>query len=298
MHPVDPMILRSKSAGGSCWRRWLWPLVLVSVLVRWVSGDVSPAAAEGKAPGAAPVAAVPAGTPAADPAAAPPAGAAEPGGAQLGGGAPDGVIPVAHSAARYREMVENSPFAVATPVVASAEPEPNFAMNLYVVGVLKMRYPDGRQSDYVTIKSRADNTTFSLQGSQPNKDGIALVGVEWAEVGKSKVNLKKGAEFGTLEFDEANIRGGGVGGAANPAVSVVAAGGAGVPPPFPGGAGQRPAARPGAVPLGQPLNGGGRPATPVAGRTGSLATPAPSSVRRRIRPISSGQGTVKPQPAR
>jgi peptidoglycan hydrolase-like protein with peptidoglycan-binding domain len=206
------------------------------------------------------------------------------------------VVPKSFPAERYREMLEQSPFALATPAAANAEPEPNFAMNLFVKAIAKLRYPDGRQSEYVTIQSRADNTTFSLEGNQPNKDGISLVGVEWQDGFKSKVSLKKGTEVGTLEFDEANIRGASAAGASG----AVGAGGAvnaqaGGVPPFPGGGSQRPANRPaGSGLIAQPLNGAGRPATPVAGKTGGLSTPGSTSVRQRIRPISSGQGMLKP----
>ena len=227
------------------------------------------------------------------------------------GGAPvatkdAGIVPRPYPAERYREMLEQSPFALATPVAATAEPEPNFAMNLYVKGIAKFRYADGRETNFVSITSRSDNATFVLEGSTPNKDGIALEGVEWVEGLKSRVSLRKGSEVGTLEFDQANVRGGA--GAPGGTVAPGAASGmpavgiqSGAVPPFPGVSGQRPANRPaGTALLPQPINGAGRPATPLSGKSGSLTAPGPTSVRQRIRPISSGQGMLKPQqsPAR
>jgi peptidoglycan hydrolase-like protein with peptidoglycan-binding domain len=227
--------------------------------------------------------------------------------ADVGAPVPDadpGGVPRSFPAERYRGMIEQSPFALATPVAATAEPEPNFAMNLYVKSIAKFRYSDGRESDYVTITSRSDNVTFVLEGSTPNKDGVTLAGVEWVDGLKSRVNLRKGSEVGTLEFDQANVRGGGgapggtvaPGGAATgmPAVGLQS----GAVPPFPGGSGQRPSNRPsGTALLPQPINGAGRPSPALSGKTGALPAPAPTSVRQRIRPISSGQGMLKPQQA-
>jgi hypothetical protein len=190
----------------------------------------------------------------------------------------NGVLPAAFPADRYREMLEHSPFAVATPAAVPVETAPGFATNLYVMGIAKMRYADGRESEYVTIKSRSDNTTFSLSGSEPNKEGIALVGVEWVDgLGKSKVNLKKGAEFGTLEFDQANVRApsGGPQGISGAAVA---------PPQMPGA--PRSAIRPSSnTQLGSPLP----PSTRIPGsaKPGGLPTPGGGTIRQRIRPISS-----------
>jgi peptidoglycan hydrolase-like protein with peptidoglycan-binding domain len=209
------------------------------------------------------------------------------------------VLPKAHPVERYREMIERSPFSLATPVAAGAEPEPNFTMNLYVLSVARLRYPEGRQSEYVTIKSRADNTTFSLEGNEPNGDGIALVGVEWGEGLKSKVTLKKGAETGTLEFDQANVRGSataaaGVAAASGGAPSNPAAGAAGVGsvPQIPGGSQPRSLPRPGGG-IAQPLTGVARTAAPVPGKTGNLVPPGPNSIRQRIRPIGSSPGAFR-----
>jgi peptidoglycan hydrolase-like protein with peptidoglycan-binding domain len=232
----------------------------------------------------------------------------EAGGGQAGGGAApvavadSGHLPLPYPAERYQAMIEQSPFSLATPVAATTEPEPNFAMNLYVKGIAKFRYPDGREVDYVSITSRSDNATFVLEGSTPNKDGIALAGVEWVDGLKSRVNLRKGGEVGTLEFDQANVRGGAgaPGGTVSPggsASGMPAVGAqAGAVPPFPGVSGQRPANRPSGTGLvTQPINGAGRPAVPLPGKNGTLSAPGPTSVRQRIRPISSGQGMLKPQ---
>ncbi len=206
-------------------------------------------------------------------------------------------VPESFPAERYKELIEDSPFSLATPVAAVVEDAPGFASSLYVVGVMKMRDGEGREVDYVSIKSRTDNTTFSLSGSAANKDGISLVGVEWNEkVGKSKVSLKKGSEAGTLEFDEAILK------TPGPAPQVAVRPQNGQVPPAvplragaPGGAG--PSAQPG---LPKPPSTPGRTSTTPAPKTGGVPatqfTPGqptgpvvapPSSLRQRIRPIGS-----------
>ena len=115
-----------------------------------------------------------------------------------------GDFPVAWPASRFEKMALKSPFAPATPVVAAA-PVPGFAANLYVTGVAKI----GDQ-DYVSIASRdQQQPRFSLATGETSgsPDGITVLSVEWSDqIGKSKVNIKKGTEFAVLEFDQATIQ--------------------------------------------------------------------------------------------
>ena len=135
-------------------------------------------------------------------------------------GAEPPVLPEAYPAERYEKLIENSPFAVGTPQEPPAAPDaPGFATNLYVMGVAQLRDTEGKERDFVTIKSRADQSTFSLSsGAVPNPDGIELGAVEWSQrVGKSKVTIRKGTETAVLEFDQAALQAaplsGGAGGA-------------------------------------------------------------------------------------
>lgn len=109
----------------------------------------------------------------------------------------DTVIPTAHPEDRYASMIGRSPFSLATP---KAEPEaPSFAANLYVTGI-------GKQGDMdvVAIASRdPKQSTFSLFGAGDSYQGITLVSVQWDdEVGRSKVTIKKGANTGSIGFNE------------------------------------------------------------------------------------------------
>jgi hypothetical protein len=124
-------------------------------------------------------------------------------------GASPPVLPEAYPAERYEKLIENSPFAVGTPQEPSVPADaPGFATNLYVMGVAQLRDAEGKERDFVTIKSRADQTTFSLStGAAPNGEGIELGAVEWSQrVGKSKVTIRKGTETAVLEFDQASLQ--------------------------------------------------------------------------------------------
>lgn len=167
-----------------------------------------------------------------------------------------------------------------------------------------MRDAEGKEKDFVTIKSSADQTTFSLFSSEPNKEGVELTGIEWSDqVGKSKVMLKKGSDFETLLFDQANLR-------TQPTVPngvPPRPGSPGVPPPRMGGTvmpnnvqpmigGQKPriqpiVPRPNSVPPG--INQPQPQAVPKAGAVGPGASPGPSSdQRKRIRVINSNPGGI------
>jgi len=102
---------------------------------------------------------------------------------------------------RYEKMIRKSPFAPAT-AAPSAAPTPSFAANLYVSGLAKIG-----DRDFVSISSRDQTSKFSLFAGETNSQDIQLVSVQWADaVGKSKVTVKKGTEFGVLEYDQALIQ--------------------------------------------------------------------------------------------
>lgn len=116
--------------------------------------------------------------------------------------ASESAIPAPFPSERYALMLEQSPFALATPVAPPpAAPERGFAADWYVTGLA--RYED---KDFVSIKSRDLATSFSLYGSEES-NGVTLVGVEWStERGKSTVTVKKGGEVARLEFNQAEIQ--------------------------------------------------------------------------------------------
>ena len=186
----------------------------------------------------------------------------------------ESVLPAAHPASRYDTMLERSPFALATPVGAPPVPVASEFSQWYVTGL--GRWED---KDFVSIGSRDLGTKFSLYGNEPNADGVQLVGVEWSnERGKSTVTIKKGSEFGKLEFNQAEN--------ATPTAA---------PQPGRPGMPQRPGGVGGNVPVtNMPVTGGGvqqpRPGGPGGpGNQPRLAIPRPTNA-----PIPAPPTTISP----
>jgi hypothetical protein len=118
------------------------------------------------------------------------------------------VLPASLPSSRYDKLIEASPFALATKTEAPVEKGPGPFVHLFVATIAQFKDADGKTRDMVTFKSRADQSTFTLEGNEPNKEGYQIAGIEWSDrVGETKVTLKKGTEFGTVEFDKANVTG-------------------------------------------------------------------------------------------
>ena len=110
-------------------------------------------------------------------------------------------VPQAYTFARYRAMMDRSPFAVATAVAAPAA-TPNFAKDLYVANAAH-----SKEGDFVTIASSADkNFKKYLTTNQP-EDGYAITTIEWSDkVGATKVTISKDGQAATLTFNEALLK--------------------------------------------------------------------------------------------
>lgn len=99
---------------------------------------------------------------------------------------------------RYKGMLDHSPFAVASAVVAPAA-TPNFAKDLYVTSAAKA--PD---CDMVTIASTGDKEFKKyLTTCGGPVDGYAIANIEWSDkVGETKVTISKDTQFATLTFNQ------------------------------------------------------------------------------------------------
>ena len=98
---------------------------------------------------------------------------------------------------RYKTMLEHSPFAVASAVIAPAL-APNFAKDLYVANAA--RSPDG---DMVTIASTSDRDFKKYLTTKTPVDGYAIASIEWSDkVGETKVTISKDGQFATLAFNQ------------------------------------------------------------------------------------------------
>lgn len=109
-------------------------------------------------------------------------------------------LPTKFNFDRYKGILEHSPFAVATAVVAPAA-TPNFAKDLYVANAAKS--PDG---DMVTIASMTDREFKKYLTTKSPVDGYGIASIEWSDkVGETKVTISKDGQYATLTFNQAEL---------------------------------------------------------------------------------------------
>ena len=99
---------------------------------------------------------------------------------------------------RYKGMLEHSPFAVASAVVAPAA-TPNFAKDMYVANAAK-----APGCDMVTVASTTDKDFKKyLTTCGGPVDGYAIANIEWSEkVGETRVTISKDGQFAILTFNQ------------------------------------------------------------------------------------------------
>src|SRR5260370_9065754 len=99
---------------------------------------------------------------------------------------------------RFKGMLDHSPFAIASAVVAPAA-TPNFAKDLYVANAAKS--PDG---DMVTIASSGEREFKKYLTTKNPVDGYAIANIQWSDkIGETKVTISKDGQFATLTFNQA-----------------------------------------------------------------------------------------------
>jgi hypothetical protein len=138
------------------------------------------------------------------------------------------VLPPQYNFDRYSKMVDQSPFAVASAVVAPAA-TPDFAKDLYIANAARSQ--DG---DLVTIASTADHNFKKYLSTKEPMDGYSIANIEWSDkVGQTKVTITKDGNFATLTFNQALLSqaspGGGIAGRALPAPAMPVPNPAGMP---------------------------------------------------------------------
>jgi hypothetical protein len=152
----------------------------------------------------------------------------------------DGVVPERFPLDRYQKLMSDPPFGVKSDIDTPPPPKIDWAESLYLSGASKF-VENGTEKDWVYINHKSDPAAaFQLYGTEPNAQGIQIVKLEWHPENPAitKVTVKKGTEFATLERDKAAFTG--------------------PPPPAP----QAPGARPG-----QP------PQTMIPGASGGIRQP-------------------------
>jgi hypothetical protein len=98
---------------------------------------------------------------------------------------------------RYRGMLDHSPFAIATAVVAPAA-TPSACTDLYIANAARTQ-----EGDTVTLMSTTDRDFKKYLTTKNPVDGYAIAGVEWSDkVGETKVTISKDGQFCTLTFNQ------------------------------------------------------------------------------------------------
>jgi len=99
---------------------------------------------------------------------------------------------------RYKGMLDHSPFAVASAIVAPAA-TPNFAKDLYIANAARSQ--DG---DVVTLASSSDKEFKKYLSTREPVDGFGIANIEWSDrVGETKVTISKDGQYATLTFNQA-----------------------------------------------------------------------------------------------
>src|SRR5947207_1978605 len=99
---------------------------------------------------------------------------------------------------RYKGMLDHSPFAVASAVVAPAA-TPNFAKDLFIANAARSQ--DG---DMVTLASSSDKEFKKYLTTREAVDGYSIANIQWSDkVGETKVTISKDGQFATLTFNQA-----------------------------------------------------------------------------------------------
>lgn len=108
---------------------------------------------------------------------------------------------------RYQLMLDKPLFALATQAAPPPPPPVEtaaFSKDLVLTGVARLA-----SGEFVSIVSRDQTQRFGLMTGD-SYNGITVASVAWSDaVGKTKVTLKQGSEFGVIGFDEANLASGG-----------------------------------------------------------------------------------------
>ena len=83
-------------------------------------------------------------------------------------------IPQRPPADAFQKLTEDWPFALATPVVAAAEPVKGWASNYYVGGIMK-NYESGKEEFVVAVKSKDGRRRFPCPATSPMRTTFPLV---------------------------------------------------------------------------------------------------------------------------
>ena len=107
--------------------------------------------------------------------------------------------PKAVSFSRYQQMLDRSPFAIATAAAPLPAATPDFAKDLYIANAAHS--PNG---DLITLASNSDKNFKKYISTGSTVDGFGISNIEWSDkVGATKVTITKDGQFATLGFNQA-----------------------------------------------------------------------------------------------
>jgi len=195
-------------------------------------------------------------------------------------------LPQPLPADRYNKLLEDSPFAVATPAAPVEKAEEPWAANLFLGAAARIN-TNGQEEDWAVIKRKGElSGDFSLTPSEEGPDGIKLVRIQWADDSKEMTAvLSKGGKEATVLRNEADFAT-----PAAPAAPPARAGQPGAPNPLANGVlNANPGVRKLPVPAGAPAIPRPSVLPTPANRAGAPAAAAqPGNTRQRIRVIEPG----------
>lgn len=108
---------------------------------------------------------------------------------------------------RYARLRTETPFVGATASVA-VQPRESWAQNLYLASAAKMRI-DGTDHNWVVLRDRTQPGELVQLVDGEAKNGYELLQLEWSrDPSRTKAEVKRGNERGTVEMDRGAFKGG------------------------------------------------------------------------------------------
>ena len=122
------------------------------------------------------------------------------------------IYPVAYPVDRYAELMDNSPFALATPPAAAPPPEHLFCEGWKLKAISYLPNENGVPTSFVVVKTADARDSMAFWGNEPVHggagDGAVVTAINLSsETGKTTVMIKKGTEVGKIEADPMDVQG-------------------------------------------------------------------------------------------
>ena len=122
------------------------------------------------------------------------------------------IYPLAYPVDRYVELMDQSPFALATPPAAAPPPEHPFFEGWKLKAVSYLPNENGVPTSFVVVKTADARESIAFWGNAEVHggagDGAAVTAINPSpETGKTTVMIKRGAAVGKIEADQMDVAG-------------------------------------------------------------------------------------------